>query len=169
MILAKQILCFLFVLVLMLLAVPTSAQENLTVTVTTDKQSYSLGQTILIAVSVQQFNAPVASVVVYYELRGPQNQVITNGFGITDSTGKYVRQVTVGNDFSLGSYTADVKVSANGQTASASSAFQTIPEFTSSSGLVLIQALAFLIAVTVLTAYRRTNSAELRRQNRNAI
>jgi hypothetical protein len=161
MISAKQYLCLLFVLALMLLAVPTRAQENLTVTVTTDKQSYSLGQTILIAISVQQFNAPVASVVVHYELHGPQNQVITNGFGITDSTGKYMRQVTVGNDYPLGSYTVDASVSANGQTASASSAFQTIPEFTSSSGLVLVQALAFLIAITVLASYPRTNSRRM--------
>jgi hypothetical protein len=151
--LTKQYLCLLFVLALILLPVLTSGQETLSVTVTTDKQSYALGQTILIAISVQQFGAPVASVVVFYELRGPQNQVITNGFGITDSTGKYMRQITVGNDFPLGSYTVNVKVSANGQDASATSAFQTIPEFT--LGPLLIQLFSFLITITVLRSYRK--------------
>jgi hypothetical protein len=158
--LAKQYRCLLFLLALMLLPVPASGQETLTVAVTTDKQSYALGQTILIAISVQQFGAPVASVVVFYELRGPQNLVITNGFGITDSTGKYMRRIAVGNDFPLGSYTVNVTVSANGQTASATSAFQTIPEFTSDLGLVLVQAFAFLIAITVLRSCARRKFAE---------
>lgn len=123
---------------------------------TTDKQTYALGQTILIAVSVQQFGAPVASVVVFFELRGPQNQVITNGFGITDSAGKYMRQITIGNDFSLGSYSVIVKVSANGQDASATSAFQAIPEF--SSDLILVQLFALFIAITMLRSYGKRES-----------
>lgn len=157
---AKQSLYLLFVLALILLPAPTNGQENLSVTVTTDKQSYALGQTILMIISVRQFGAPVVSVAVFYELLGPQNQVITNGFGITDSTGKYTKQVTVGNDFPLGSYTVYVNVSANGQTTSATSAFQTIPEFTSDPGLVLIQAFVFLIAITILTSCRKRKSPE---------
>jgi len=148
--LTKQYLYLLFVLAFVLLPLSASGQETLSVTVTTDKQSYSFGQTILIAISVQQFGAPVASVTVFYELRGPQNQVIANGFGITDSTGKCMKQVTVDNDFPLGSYIVYVSVSANGQTAYATSAFQTIPEFTSSLGLVLVQSLAFLIPIIML-------------------
>ena len=153
-------ICLLFVLVFMLLPVPAHGQVTLTVTVTTDKQSYSLGQTILIAISVQQSGAPVVSVEVFYELRGPQNQVIANGFGITDSTGKCMRQVTVENDFPLGSYIVYVSVSANGQTAYATSAFQTIPEFTSGLGLVLVQAFAFLIAITMLRSCAKRKFAE---------
>jgi hypothetical protein len=152
---ANQYLCLLFVLALILLPVSTSGQETLTITVTTDQQSYALGQTILMAISVQQFGSPVASVAVFYELRGPQNQVITNGFGITDSTGKYAKQVTVENDFPLGAYTVYVSVSANGQTASATGAFRTIPEFT--SGPVL---LAFLIIITMLISCRKWKSAQ---------
>jgi hypothetical protein len=149
-------LCLVVALTFILLPVSTSGQETLSVTVTTDKQTYALGQTILIAVSVQQFGAPVASVVVFFELRGPQNQVITNGFGITDSTGKYMRQIAIGNDFSLGSYSVIVKVSANGQDASATSAFQAVPEF--SSDLILVQLLAFFIAITMLRSYRKRRS-----------
>jgi hypothetical protein len=158
--LAKQYLFLLFLLALILLPVPTSGQENLSVTVTTDKQSYALGQTILIAISVQQFGAPVASVVVFYELRGPQNLVVANGFGITDSTGKCTREITVENSFPLGSYTVSVTVSANGQTASATSAFQTIPEFTSGLGLMLVQAFAFLIAMIMIRSGAKRKSAE---------
>ena len=162
--LAKQYdYCLLLVLALLLVPISTSGQENLSITVTTDKQSYALGQTILIAASVQQFGAPVASVSVFYELRGPQNQVVTNGFGITDSTGKYTRAVTVGNDFPLGSCTVYVSVSANGQTASATSAFQTIPEFTSSLGLVLVQAFVLLIAITAIASRRKKKVADLNR------
>jgi hypothetical protein len=144
----------------MLLLVPARGQSALSVTVTTDKQSYALGQTILIAISVQQFGAPVASVVVFYELRGPQNQAIANGFGITDSTGKCTIPVTVANNIPLGSYTVFVSVSANGQTASASSAFQTVPEFTSSLGLMMAQTFALLIAIIMLTLCRRRKPAE---------
>jgi hypothetical protein len=158
--LGKQYLCLLFLLALILLPVPASGQETLSVTVTTDKQTYALGQTILIAITVQQFGGPVASVVVFYEVRGPQNLVITNGFGITDSTGKCTREVTVENSFPLGSYTVSVTVSANGQTASATSAFQTIPEFTSGLGLVLVQAFAFLIAITMMRSCAKRKFAE---------
>jgi hypothetical protein len=153
----NQYLCLLFVMALILLPVSTSGQETLTITVTTDQQSYSLGQSILMAISVQQFGSPVASVAVFYELRGPQNQVITDGFGITDSTGKYAKQVTVENDFPLGAYTVYVSVSANGQTASATSAFRTIPEFTSGLGPVL---LAFLITITMLISCRKWKSTQ---------
>lgn len=149
-------LCLLVALTLILLPVSTTGQETLSVTVTTDKQTYALGQTILIAVSVQQFGAPVASVVVFFELRGPQNQVITNGFGITDSTGKYMRQIIIGNDFFLGSYSVIVKVSANGQDATATSAFQTVPEF--SSDLILVQLFAFFIAITMLRSCGKRKS-----------
>ena len=157
---SKRYLYLLFALALLLLPVSASSQETLSVTVSTDKQSYSFGQTILIAISVQQFGAPVASVTVYYELRGPQNQVIANGFGITDSTGKCMKQVTVESDFPLGSYIVYVSVSANGQTAYATSAFQTIPEFTSSLSLVLVQSFAFLIAVTMLRSRVKRKSAQ---------
>ena len=153
-------LYLLFALALVLLPIPASTQETLSVTVTTDKQSYSFGQIILIDISVQQFGAPVASVTVFYELRGPQNQVVANGFGITDSTGKCMKQVTVDNDFPLGSYVVYVSVSANGQTAYATSAFQTIPEFSSSLALVLVQSFAFLIAITMLRSRAKRKSAQ---------
>jgi hypothetical protein len=149
----------LLALVVMLLAGPVSAQENLSVTVTTDKQTYALGQAIIISVSVQQFGAAVASVSIFYELRGPQNQAITSGFGITDSNGKYTKTATVANDFPLGSCTVYVSVSANGQTASATSAFQTIPEFNSGVGALLVQTFVLLIAIMAIKSRRRSRAA----------
>jgi hypothetical protein len=146
----------LIALAFILLPVSASGQETLSVTVTTNEQTYALGQTILIAISVQQFGAPVASVTVFFEVQGPQNQVITNGFGITDSTGKYMTQITIRNDLSLGSYTVIARVSANGQNASATSAFQTVPEFT--SDLILVQLFAFFIAITMLRSYGKRKS-----------
>jgi len=152
---ARQYLCFLFVLVLMLLPVATRGQEALSITLTTDKKNYDLGQAVLFTVRVQQSGAPVASVVVFFELRGPHNQVITNGFGITDSTGKYSRQIAIGNDFPLGAYTVYVSVTANGQSASATAVFQAIPEFV--SGSMLVQVFAFVLAISLLRLRGKRN------------
>jgi uncharacterized protein YfaS (alpha-2-macroglobulin family) len=135
----------------MLLPVLTPGQEALSITLTTDKQNYDLGQAVLFTVRVQQSGAPVASVVVFFELRDPQNHVMANGFGITDSTGKYSRQIMIGNDFPLGPYTVYVSVTANGQSASTTAVFQTIPEFV--SGSMLIQVSAFVIAISMLALY----------------
>jgi hypothetical protein len=159
-------LCVLVALMLILFPVSTGGQENLSIAVTTDKQTYALGQTILIAVSVQQFGAPVASVTVFYEVQGPQNQVITSGFGITDSTGKYMKQITIGNDLSVGSYTVTARVSANGQNASAISAFQTVPEF--ASDLILVQLFAFFSAIALLRSSRKRESHSVERGSTEA-
>ncbi len=140
-------------MMLTLLPTLTSGQQNLSITVTTDKQTYAVGQAIFISILVQQSGAPAASVVVFYKLVGPQNQLITEGFGITDSTGKYMKMVTVGNDFPVGSYTAFASVSVNDETASATCAFQTVPEF--ASGLWLVQVVAFFIAITLLSRKRK--------------
>ena len=148
--------CFLFALVFMLLAVPTLGQETLSITVSTDRKDYDLGQVILITVRVQQFGAPVANAVVYFELRDPQNQVRASGFeGVTDSSGKISWQVMIGNDFPLGSYIVYISVNAGGQSATAQIAFQTIPEFP--SALVLV--FAFAIAIVMLEVYRKRDGA----------
>ena len=140
----------------MLLVAPTLGQDTLSISVSTDKQDYDLGQVVLITVRVQQFGAPVANAVVYFELRDPQNRLKSSGFGgVTDSSGKISWQVIVGNDFPLGSYTVSVSVNAGGQTATAQTAFQTIPEF--QSILVLVVALA--IAIGMLEVSRKKEGA----------
>ncbi len=153
----------LLIVALMLLPTLTRGQENLSITVTTDKQTYAFGQIIFISILVQQSGAPAASVVVFYKLVGPQNQLMTDGFGITDSTGKYVKIVTVGNDFPVGTYTAYASVSVNDQTASATSAFQTVPEF--ASGFLFVQAVAFLIAIALLSRKRKPGEQAARERS----
>jgi len=145
----------LLALALMLLVVPTIGQEALSITVSTDRRDYGLGQAVLITATVRQFGAPVANAVVYFELRDPQNQIKASGFMFTDSLGKCSRQTMIGNDFPLGSYTANVRVTVGNQSASATTAFQTIPEFPSS----LVLALALVIAIGMLEVYRKKEGA----------
>jgi hypothetical protein len=153
---SRRRFCIMFALACMLLAVPTFGQDTLSVTVSTDKQDYDLGQAVLITVRVRQFGAPVANAVVYFELRDPQNQVRAKGFeGVTDSSGKLSWQIMIGNDFRLGSYVVYVSVNAGGQSATAQTAFQTIPEF--SSILVLVVAVA--MTVGMLDVYRAKERA----------
>lgn len=143
---SRQYLYLLPVLALTLLPVSTLGQEALSITVTTDKQSYDLGQAVLITVRVQQFGAPVANVLVYFELRDPQHQVRASGTMITDSTGKYTRQILIGNELPLGSYTVYVTATVGNQSASAETVLQTIPEFPST--LVLMFALVIAIGIS---------------------
>lgn len=145
---SRQYFCVLFVALMMLL-VSALGQEALSITVSTDKQNYDRGQAVLITVKVQQFGAPVASTVVYFELRDPQNQVKASGFMITDSTGKYSKQIMIGDSFPLGSYTVYVSVTVGSQSASATAVFQTIPEFAFSLVLVV----AFVVAIGMLSAF----------------
>jgi hypothetical protein len=149
--------CGLFILGLMLLSVPAFGQETLSVTVTTDKLDYDLGQVVLITVRAHQFGAPVANAQVYFELCDPQNQVKASGFvrGVTDSSGKVSWQVMVGSNYPLGSYTVYVSINAGGQTATAQTAFQTIPEFPS----ILVLVVALAIAFCMLEIYRKKGSA----------
>jgi len=152
----RQFFCVLFVLALMLMPVPMFGQEALSVTVSTDKQDYDLGQVVLVTVRVQQFGLPVANAEVYFQLRDSQNQVKASGFrGVTDSSGKLSWQVIVGNNYPLGSYSVIVSVNAAGQSATAQTAFQTIPEFPSSLVLVVTLAIAF----GMLEVYRKKGSA----------
>jgi hypothetical protein len=146
----RHYLCLLFVLALML---PYSAlgQESLSITVSTDKQNYGLGQIVVFTVKVQQAGAPLAHTPVYYELRDSQNQVRANGLITTDDTGRYTKQITIGDNFPLGSYTVYVRVTVGSQTASATTAFQTIPEFP--SDVVLLFTLA--VGIGILGASRR--------------
>lgn len=132
---------------------PLSAfcQAPLVITVTTDKQDYGLGQIVTFTVQVQLSGGPVAHTPVYFELRDPQNKVRVNGLISTDDTGKYTKQITIGNDFPLGSYTVYVRVTVGSQTSSATAAFQTIPEFTSDMPLML----ALAMGVSIMEACRR--------------
>ena len=130
-----------------------SGQASLSITVTTDKQDYGLGQIVMFTVQVQQSGGPVAHAPVYFELRDSQNEVRANGLISTDDTGKYTKQITIGNDFPLGSYTVYVRVTVGSQTQSATAAFQTISEFT--SGMALILALA--MGASVVEVCRRRN------------
>jgi hypothetical protein len=152
----RQCFCVFFVLALVLLPVPMFGQEALSVTVSTDKQDYDVGQVVLITVRVQQFGVPVANAEVYFQLRDPQNQVRANGFrGVTDSSGKLSWQVMVGSNYPLGSYSVYVSVNAGGQSATAQTAFQTIPEFPS----ILVLVVALAIAFGMLEVYRKKGSA----------
>jgi len=120
-------------------------QQPLSITVSTDKQNYGLGQIIVFTVEVQQAGAPMAHTPVYYELRDSQNQTRANGLITTDDTGRYTKQITIGDDFPLGSYTVYVRVTVGSQTASATTTFQTIPEFP--SDIVLLFTLAVGIGI----------------------
>lgn len=134
------------VLTLIPLLVPALGQTSLTITVSTDKQNYDLGQLIVITGSVHQSGAPVPNAVVVFELRDPQNQVKASGFMNTDSSGAYSRQLTIGNDFPLGAYTVYVSVTVGSQSASATTKFQAIPEFLSS----LVPVIALVITIGIL-------------------
>jgi hypothetical protein len=146
----RAYLCLLFVLALMLPA-PAVSQTSLSITVGTNSQDYGLGQIVLVTVKVELSGAPVAHTPVYYELRDPRNQTIANGLMTTDDTGRYTKQIAIGNDFPLGSYTVYVTVTVGSQTASATASFQTIPEFP--SYMVLVFTLG--ISVGILGAFGR--------------
>jgi len=134
-----------------MLPISARGQAPLVITVTTDKQDYGLGQVVMFTVQVQQSGGPVAHTPVYFELRDPQNEVRANGLISTDDTGKYTKQITIGNDFPLGAYTIYVRVTVGTQTASATASFQTIPEFASD----MVLALTLAIGVGILKVSRR--------------
>jgi hypothetical protein len=147
-------LCLLFVLALML-PVPAVSQNPLSISVVTNSQNYGLGQVVLVTVKVELSGAPVAQTPVYYELRDPLNQTITNGLITTDDTGRYTKQIMIGNDFPLGSYTVYVRVTVGSQTASATASFQTIPEF--SSYIVLVFTLGISLGILGPFGKRRSS------------
>lgn len=95
---------FLMFVVALMLPILALCQGSLSITVSTDKQEYGLGQIVIFTIQVQQSGAPVAHTSVYYELRDSQNQVRANGLITTDDTGRFTKQITIGNDFPLGSY-----------------------------------------------------------------
>jgi hypothetical protein len=140
-----------FTLALALLPVSALAQDTLIITVTTDKQTYDQGQFVLIAVEVLKSGTPLAYTTVYYQIRDPAGQQISSGFMITDSTGHYTKQITIGSDFPLGSYEVYVSVTVGDEAASATAVFQTVPEFSSSLALLS----AFVAVVGMSTAFRR--------------
>jgi hypothetical protein len=142
---------FLMFVMALMLPVLTMGQGSLSITVTTDKQDYGLGQIVTLTIQVQQSGAPVAHTSVYYELRDSQNQVRANGLITTDDTGRFTKQITIGNDFPLGAYAVYARVTVGDQTASATTAFQTIPEF--SSNVVLM--IAFVVGTGILGAFGR--------------
>jgi hypothetical protein len=140
-----------FMLALVLLPVSALAQDTLTITVSTDKQTYDQGQFVLITVEVLKSGTPVAYTTVYYQILDPVGKPISSGFMITDSTGHYTKQIMIGNDFPLGLYEAYVSVTVGDESASATAVFQTVPEFSSSLALLS----AFVAVVGMSTAFRR--------------
>ena len=136
-----------------MLPLSASGQASLSITVTTEKQDYGLGEIVIFTVQVRQSGGPVAHAPVYFELRDPQNEVRANGLISTDDTGKYTKQIMIGNDFPLGSYTIYVRVTVGNQTASDMAVFQTIPEFT--SGIVPMLALAMGASIIELRRRRK--------------
>jgi hypothetical protein len=149
----------LFVVGLALLPVSALGQDTLAVTVSTNKQNYDRGQFVLITVEVQKSGTPLKSTTVYYELIDPLGEQISSGFMITDSTGRYTKQVMIGNSSPLGSYTVYVSVTVGDESASATASFQTVPEFNSSVALLV----AIVAAVALLTAFRKKENSVLRR------
>lgn len=120
--------------------------QTLSVTVNTGKQSYDQGQLISITGIVQDSGSPVPNVVVVFELRDPQKQVRASGFTTTNSSGGYSRQIMIGNDFPNGAYSVYVSVTVGSQSASATTEFQAVPEFSSAWMLVI----AFTMAIIIL-------------------
>jgi len=127
---------------------PANAAGQLTVAVSTDKQSYETGQLITITGQVLDTNLQgVALATVSIQVNDPNGKTIHIASIISSADGSFTDQFTVGS--SNGSYTVFVSASKTGYTdASAQLVYAVVPEFSASymAWLVILPIfLAFLV------------------------